>query len=48
MKHIKHACRIVAVCILFSCLSAPLQAKVAAGISGIVTDPEGAVVPERR
>ena len=45
MKHIKHACRIVAVWMLFSFLSAPMYAKVAAGISGIVTDPKGAVVP---
>jgi len=37
-------CLVLLVLIVTWCLSAPLHAKVAAGISGIVTDPSGAVV----
>lgn len=41
----KHAWPIVVLCILICLATAPLHAKVAAGVSGIVTDPKGAVVP---
>jgi hypothetical protein len=41
----KLAWPIVALCLLLCLATAPLHAKVAAGVSGIVTDPKGAVVP---
>jgi hypothetical protein len=40
----RYSCLIVAVLMLVFTLNGPVQAKVAAGISGIVTDPSGAVV----